>query len=382
MTTTNNTNFPQGITSSGFEPVRQAFETLLAGRPGFGAAVAVYFNGEKCVDLWGGSYRSDSVQLVFSATKGMSAVVMNLMAMRQEIDLDAPVASVWPEFAEAGKQNILIRWLLTHQAGLPGVDIPMSMTKVIEGRPMVHALEVQAPMWEPGTAFGYHALTMGFLVGEVVLRTSGRTIGNYFAEEVAAPLGLSSWIGLPYNEMKRVMPIRINDRSNTAFVSDDVILAGNDPNSLYSKAFANPVLQLLEWNDPAVLKAEIPAANGVSDARSLARMYAACIGEVDGIRLLDNEAFNRATTVYADGFDVVCLEPKRFGLGFYLPFPRLPFGGQRAFGHDGAGGTLTFGDPEIGMAFGFTTDLVPELAGADPEAWDLVHVARSCILDR
>jgi CubicO group peptidase (beta-lactamase class C family) len=255
----------------------------------------------------------------------------------------------------------------------------MSMQSVIEGRPIVHALEMQEPMWEPGTAHGYHALTLGFLVGEVVVRTTGRTLGTYFAEEVAAPLGLSSWIGLPHDVMNRVAPIRVNDRSASVFVNDDVILAKGDPNSLYNKVFANPEIQPLNWNDPAVLASEIPAANGVSDARSLARMYAACIGEVDGTRLLDDATIERAATAYADGIDLVNLEPNRFGLGFYLPFPRLPFGGQRAFGHDGGGGALSFADPDRSMSFGFTTDLAPELAGADPVAWDLIKAARACI---
>lgn len=379
MTTTSPMTLSQGIVSPGFEPVCQTFETLLAGRSGFGAAVAVYVDGRACVDLWGGSYQADSVQLVFSATKGMSAVVLNLMAMRQEIDLDAPVASVWPEFGAAGKQHIPIRWILTHQAGLPGVDRPMSMADIIAGRPLVHALEAQAPMWEPGTAHGYHALTIGALAGEVVLRTSGRTLGTYFAEEVAAPLGLSSWIGLPPDVVNRVVPVRVNERSATAVVNDEITLVRNDLTSIHNRVYTNPPLLPLEWNDPAVMAAEIPAASGISDARSLARMYAACIGEVNGTRLLDEAAIDQATTVYDDGIDQVNLEPSRFGLGFMLPFPRLPFGGRRAFGHDGLGGALSFADPDIDMSFGFTTDLVPELAGADSEAWDLVRAARACV---
>lgn len=371
----------RGSVRPGFEPVHEAFDRLLAGRPGYGAAVCVYVDGERRVDLWGGSYREDSLQLVFSVTKGLSAIAVNLMAQRGELDLDAPVVSVWPEFAAEGKERIPIRWLLTHQAGLPGVDPQLTLDDLIVGTPVVRALEAHRPLWEPGTAHGYHALTMGYLLGEVTRRATGRTLGTYFAEEVAAPLGLDCWIGTPADIEDRVMPVRITERSATARVNAAVVEAQRDPTSIYSRVFSNPPIVALEWNDRRVHAAEIPAGNAICDARALARVYAACIGDVDGVRLLDEASIRRATLPYADGIDAVNLEPNRFGLGFCLPFPRLPFGGDQAFGHDGFGGALSFADPETGLAFGFTTDLVPELAGADPDVWGLVNAARACVAE-
>jgi CubicO group peptidase (beta-lactamase class C family) len=368
----------RGSVRPGFEPVHDAFDRLLARRPGFGAAVAAYVRGQPCVDLWGGSYQADSLQVVFSATKGLMAIAANVMMQRGELDLDAPVASVWPEFAAAGKERIPIRWLLTHQSGLPGVDSPITLADIVAWEPVIRALEVQEPMWQPGTAHGYHALTMGFLVGEVVRRATGRTLGEYFRSEVAAPLGVDAWIGTPAHVERRVLPVRTTPVSATARVSPEVVRAEHDPQSVYSRVFSNPPIVPVEWNAVEVHAAEIGAANGTCNARSLARVYAACIGEVDGVRLLHPGTLARATTTQAEGIDKVTLEANRFGIGFYLPFPRLPLGGPTSFGHDGVGGALSFADPDTGIAFGFTTDRVPELAGADPEAWPLVDALHAC----
>jgi CubicO group peptidase (beta-lactamase class C family) len=304
------------------------------------------------------------------------------MAQRGELDLDAPVVAVWPEFGAEGKDRIPIRWLLTHQAGVAGVDPTLTLEDLIAGEPVVRALEAQRPLWEPGTAHGYHALTMGYLLGEVTRRATGRTIGTYLAEEIAIPLGLDCWIGTPADIEDRVLPVRLTERSATARVNTAVIEAERDPASIFSRVFSNPRIIPSEWNDPRVHAAEIPAANAICDARSLARVYAACIDEVDGVRLLDDASIQRATLTQADGIDVVNLEPNLLGLWFYLTFPRLPLGSDRAFGHDGFGGALAFADPETGLAFGFTTDRVPELAGADPEVWRLADAARACISER
>jgi CubicO group peptidase (beta-lactamase class C family) len=372
----------EGLVHPGFERVREAFDRLLTGRPGYGAALCLYVDGGLAVDLWGGSYREDTLQLVFSCTKGISAIVVNLMVQRGELDLDAPVAAVWPEFGLEGKDRIPVRWLLTHQAGIPGVDVPLTLDDLVAGDPVVRALEHQRPMWEPGTEHGYHALTMGYLLGELTRRATGRTIGRYLADECAAPLALSTWIGAPADIEARIVPVRVTDKSATARVSAAVIAAERDPKSIYSRVFSNPRIIATEWNAPKVHAAEIPAANGITDARSLARLYAACISEVDGVRLLDDASVRRATATQVEGMDVVNLEVNRLGLGFYLEFPRLPLGSDRAFGHDGFGGALGFADPECGLALGFTTDLVPELSGADPEVWAIADVARACIVER
>ncbi|MEV5589826.1 serine hydrolase domain-containing protein [Nonomuraea pusilla] len=202
----------RGETAPGFEAVRETFEAQLPGEREAGAAVAVYLHGRKVVDLWGGvadpatgrPWERDTLQVVFSTTKGVTAACAHLLAERGELDLDAPVAAYWPEFAANGKDRLPVRWLLTHQAGLPAIDRPVTPAQALAWEPMVTALAAQRPLWEPGTGHGYHAHTYGWLVGEVVRRVSGRSLGTYLAEEIAAPLGLDLWIGLPAAELPRV----------------------------------------------------------------------------------------------------------------------------------------------------------------------------------
>jgi CubicO group peptidase (beta-lactamase class C family) len=368
-----------GTVAPGFEPVRIAFDRALAERPGYGASLAIYHDGRLAVDLWGGSHRQDTLQLIWSCTKGAIGVTAGHLIKAGILDVDAPVASVWPEFAQGGKGSIPIRWVLSHQAGVPTIDSAVTLDDVVAGEPLLRGLERQTPLWEPGTAHGYHAITIGTLFGEIVRRLTGRTFGQYFADEVARPLGLDFWVGLPAEQEHRVAPGRVNEMSQTAVGSPEVIDARADPMSLHNRVFANPSLVPEEWNSRAVHAAEIPAANGICTARSLARMYAGTIMEVDGRRLLDDRTVALATRVRAQGMDVVNLELNRFGLAFGLPFPRLPFGGPHAFGHDGLGGGIGLADPDVSLALGFTTDLVPALTGADPAVWDVLEAARGCI---
>ena len=205
----------EGQVEPGFEAVRDAFaHNFEVGRE-VGSAFCLHVGGRKVVDLYGGTfdrqgdrpYDQDTLQLVFSSTKGATAACANLLAQRGELDLSAPVSSYWPEFAQAGKGEIPVLLLLSHQAGLPALDATLSPGEVQAWDPVVAALAEQAPFWEPGTAHGYHAVTYGWLVGEVVRRVTGRTIGTYFAEEIARPLGLEFWIGLPEELEERVSPI-------------------------------------------------------------------------------------------------------------------------------------------------------------------------------
>src|SRR4051794_9333245 len=201
-----------GTTDPRFDPVRTAFARNFEEHGEVGAAVGVYLHGRPVVDLWGGvadpatgrAWQRDTLQLVYSTTKGVTAACANLLAQRGELDLDAPVAKYWPEFAAAGKAEIPVRWLLTHQAGLPVLDEPVTAEQAIAWDPLVEALAAQRPAWEPGTRAGYHAMTYGWLVGEVVRRASGRTVGRFLAEEIARPLGRDLFIGLPAREPPRM----------------------------------------------------------------------------------------------------------------------------------------------------------------------------------
>lgn len=359
-----------GEVAAGFEPVRAAFAANFAWREDIGAAVCVYQNGRPVVDLWAGvadpdtgrPWERDTLQLVYSVTKGATATAVHLLVQRGALDLDAPVAEYWPEFAANGKAEIPVRWLLSHQAGLVALDQPVPMAEALAWHPMTAALAAQHPQWTPGTAHGYHGRTWGWLVGEVIRRVSGRTPGRFFAEEIAGPLGLDFFIGLPPGERDRVsrMVYRKPDVDLTTVPEDsvpedlrDLVAAWRDPNSLSNRAFAVTDPANIDFDSPEVQAAELPSSNGIGTAHGLARMYAALIGEVDGVRLLTTEALSSATDEQASGRDEVMVVPSRFSTGYMLPTDVVAMTGPAAFGHTGRGGSLGFADPEQGIAFGY-----------------------------
>ncbi|MEV7324302.1 serine hydrolase domain-containing protein [Streptomyces sp. NPDC093970] len=384
-----------GEVAAGFEGVRDAFRAGFERRGDVGAAVCVYRDGRPVVDLWGGiadpetgrAWQRDTLQLVYSATKGATATVAHLLAQRGELDLDAPVADYWPEFGVNGKAGIPVRWLLSHRAGVVTVDPPVPLRDALAWGPMVDALAVQRPRWEPGTAHGYHGRTFGWLVGEVVRRVSGRTPGRYFAEEVAGPLGLDFFIGLPAAERGRVSrmvyPKPAFDLSTVplAAVPPEVrefVAALQDPDSLSNRAFAVTDPADIDFNSAEVQAAELPASGGIGTARALARMYAALIGEVDGVRLFTPATLASATAERSAGVDRVIMFPVRFGSGYMLPVETAPLTGPRAFGHPGRGGSLAFADPEHGIAFGYVMNSIVEGA-EDPRAGALVDAVREAL---
>src|SRR5437868_1145189 len=205
----------EGLVEPGFEGVRDAFARNFADNEELGAGFCLHIEGRKVVDIWGGiadpetsrPYDDRTLQLVFSSTKGATAICGNLLVQRGLLDLDAPVTDYWPEFKQNGKDSIPVRWLFCHKSGLPTVDERLPLEKVLEWDPIVNALERQEPLWEPGSAHGYHAITYGWLLGELIRRVDGRSLRDFFADEVAQPLGLEFWIGLPESEEPRVAPL-------------------------------------------------------------------------------------------------------------------------------------------------------------------------------
>ncbi|WP_382465446.1 serine hydrolase domain-containing protein [Streptomyces noursei] len=369
-----------GEVAAGFEPVREAFAANFDQHGDIGAAVCVYHDGRPVVDLWGGiadpdtgrPWQRDTLQLVYSATKGATATAVHLLAQRGALDLDAPVAKYWPEFAANGKAEIPVRWLLSHQAGLVALDQPVPLADALAWQPMADALAAQRPLWTPGTAHGYHGRTWGWLVGEVIRRVSGRTPGRFFAEEIAAPLGLDFFIGLPASERDRVsrMVYREPNVDFTALPPESIpeelreqVAAWRDPNSFSNRAYAITAPAAIDFDSPEVQTAELPASNGIGTARALARMYAALIGEVDGVRVLTPETLASATKEQTNGKDQVLVAPSRFSSGYQLPTEDNPMTGQDSFGHTGRGGSLGFADAEHGIAFGYVMNHV--IGGAD-----------------
>jgi CubicO group peptidase (beta-lactamase class C family) len=316
--------------------------------------------------------------MVASATKGALAVCAHRLVEQGKLDLDAPVSDYWPEFAAAGKERLPVRWLLSHQAGLPVVDAELTLDDVIAWDPVVDALAETRPVWKPGTAHGYHAITYGWLVGEVIARVAGRSPGDFFAAEVAEPLGLDFHIGLAESEFGRVSPLR-PAALLPGFQPDALALRIADPASLAHRAFFVPSGLLGGFNDPAVWRAEIPAANGMATAHALARMYAACLGEVDGVRLLAPDTLAAATVGQAEGIDAVAGYETRYALGFQLAFPYRPMAGPGSFGHYGLGGSVGFAHPERRLSFGYTVNQMGPGTPADPRSAALIEAVVGCL---
>ncbi|MFG3211081.1 serine hydrolase domain-containing protein [Streptomyces tendae] len=384
-----------GEVAAGFELVREAFAANFSEHGDIGAAVCVYQYGRPVVDLWGGvadpetgrPWTRDTLQLVYSATKGATATAAHMLAERGALDLDAPVAKYWPEFAANGKADIPVRWLLSHQAGLVALDRPVPLNEALAWHPMTAALAAQRPQWTPGTAHGYHGRTWGWLVGEVIRRGSGQTPGRFFAEEIAAPLGLDFFIGLPARDRDRVsrMVYQRPAVDLTAVPAESVpeelreqVAAWRDPESFSNRAYAVTDPASIDFDSSEVQAAELPASNGISTAHGLARMYAALIGEVDGVRLLTSETLASATKEQASGKDQVMLIPSRFSSGYMLPTETNPMIGPNSFGHTGRGGSLGFADPEQGIAFGYAMNNI--IGGPnDLRATSLVDAVRKSL---
>jgi CubicO group peptidase (beta-lactamase class C family) len=325
---------------------------------------------------------------VFSSTKGATAVCANLLAQRGQLDMDAPVATYWPEFAAAGKEALPVRYLLSHQAGVPAIDRRLRPEEMQAWNPVADALAAQTPFWEPGTAHGYHALSYGYLVGEVVRRITGRSLGTYFAEEVARPLGIEFFIGLPAGYEARVSPIV---GANFGPVGGE---GGGAAASDYAKTLLARALNLggafrdREWmNRPEWHAAEVPGGNGITNAASLSRLYAALIGPVEGgptQPLLTADQVERARTVLTFGPDQVfnsvgfALE-QEIGLGFWRASPVTPFGGEGAFGHGGAGGSYGFADPEHALAVGYVMNQMSAGVLGDPRARRIVQAVYASV---
>ncbi|MDR7275094.1 serine hydrolase domain-containing protein [Catenuloplanes atrovinosus] len=367
----------EGTVAPGYERVAEAFAANLALEAG--AAVAVYRHGEPVVDLWGGvadpgtgrPWRRDTLQVVYSTTKALPSACACLLAERGVLDLDAPVAAYWPEFAAGGKDRIPVRWLLTHQAGLSALP-RMPLADLYAWHPVIERLAAAVPEWEPGTAIGYHALTFGWLVGEVIRRADGRTPGRFFADEIAAPLGLDLHIGLPPSELDRRARVITAPGEREA-------LARLDPAALATRTLVISD-EPLDLDAPDALTCELPSVNGVGTARALARFYAALIGEVDGVRVLAPETLRAATSEQAAGPDVVMGVPSRVGLGFGLPSPEVPWYSPSAFGFPGHGGSLGYADPETGIAFGYLMNrLHADYARPDPRAANLIRAVRAAV---
>jgi CubicO group peptidase (beta-lactamase class C family) len=347
-----------GPCSANFGSLRELFASRLESGEDLGASLVVNIGGEVVVDLWGGwadeartvPWTENTITCVFSTTKTMTSLAALVLVDRGALDLDANVADYWPEFAARGKAGIKVRHLLSHTSGVSGWDQPVIVEDLYDWDRSTAMLAAQAPWWEPGTASGYHALTYGHLIGEVIRRISGQRLGEFFAAHIAGPLGADFHIGLPPSEFHRVAnvvpppPLSID-------------LTQLDPSSLMFKTFTGPSNQVENsWTEPW-RRADLGAANGHGNARSVARIQSAvaCGGQVDGVRLLSPKTINRIFEVQSDTVDLVLGIPLKIGVGYGLPWPEvLPFvpEGRVCFG-SGAGGSMVLADADRRLTFAY-----------------------------
>jgi CubicO group peptidase (beta-lactamase class C family) len=374
-----------------FARVRGEFARNFAERGELGASFCAIAGGRTVVDLWGGfadparerPWREDTLVLVHSCTKGATAICAHVLAARGQLDVDAPVARYWPEFTDAGKGRIPVRMLLSHRAGLAAIDRPLRAEAGLHWDVMVDALAHQAPNWEPGTAHGYHAVTFGWLVGEVVRRISGRSLGRFFRDEIAGPRGLDFWIGLPESEdarAARIDPAPLpdpNDRFSAALQRHD---------SLTRRAFMNPSTLFFAGGADFARRlraAEIPAANGMANARGLAGLYAPFAAPDGG--LVDADTLARMTAVESEGPDRILVYDTRFAQGFMKsidggPHHRARLGpNDAAFGHVGAGGSLGMADPAAGVAIGYAMNRMGAGLLMNERGQSLVDAVYDCL---
>jgi CubicO group peptidase (beta-lactamase class C family) len=369
-----------GMVSPGFEEVRDEFERNFAARGEIGAAVAAYWRGEKVVDLWGGRrtpdgaarWAEDTMVVVNSTTKGLAAMTLAVAASRGWLDYDAPVARYWPEFAQHGKGAITVRHLLGHEAGLVLLDEKLSVEALRDLDHVAHVLERQVPAWPPGTRHGYHTMTIGLYMQELIRRVdpAHRTLGRFFRDEIAAPLGLEFYIGLPREiPDERLATVKPLSRGRALLALRYTPLAVTmkmiTPGSLLRRSFAGIGA---DPNDRAYLEVEVPAGNGVGTARAIARAYSAFAEGGAGLGITPEVfALTTASPEVARPVDEVIGVPSYFSLGFLRPGPDVAFGSSpRAFGAPGAGGSFAFADPDARLGYAYVMNRLDFYLADDP----------------
>jgi CubicO group peptidase (beta-lactamase class C family) len=364
-----------GICRPGFARVKEEFARNFAERGEVGASVCVTLDGATVVDLWGGvadrrtkrEWASDTVCVVWSCTKGPAALCANILIDSGELELSAPVAKYWPKFAAAGKGGVTVEHVLAHRAGVPALTRPLPPNAFYDWELMVDALAAQEPFYAAGTKHGYHGLTFGWLVGELVRRASGVSIGEFLSKQVTTPLGAEFWLGAPKELEGRIAPVALYAPGPNDTFSEYLTMAG-DPKSVPGMIFGNTGGYISEDKDgfdgPAAHAAQIPAAGGIANGRGLATIYAPLAngGTIAGKRLISEQQISRMSTTVSAGFDDTLRIDSRFGLGFMQSMDnrRKPAAnnetvilGPSAFGHVGFGGSLGFADPNRRLSFGY-----------------------------
>jgi CubicO group peptidase (beta-lactamase class C family) len=378
----------RGGVEPGFEKVQEVFKANWEGYE-VGACCSVVHKGKKVVDLWGGfqdkaasrPWKADTLVNVYSTTKGLGSLAVAILAEEGRLNYGALVTDYWPEFGVEGKDRVTVAQLLSHQAGVCGVSEKIRIEDLYDWDKMVRLLAAQKPFWEPGRGSGYHAVTWGYLAGELIRRITGKTLGQYFHEKVAGPLGADFFIGLPDSEMNRVADMIGPNHARVAQKSKD---GSRQLTALYPVALQNPEIRpFQDVCSYAWRKAELAAANGQANARGIARIYGALAdgGEIDGVRIISRNGIEAATVeeVSAHSPDLVLGRPRRFARGFALNTEGQYGPNPKAFGHSGAGGSLGFADPEARLGFGYAMNQMQVNEEDVPRSELLVKAAYKCL---
>jgi CubicO group peptidase (beta-lactamase class C family) len=375
----------EGSTAPGFEPVAEEFGRLLAQERDARGQFCAYMRGQRVVDLWGGDgVAPDDLQGVFSSTKGVSAICIALLVQQGALDLDAPVSRYWPEFAGGGKGNVAVRVALSHQAGIPGVEPQLTLEQIVDHDAVAARLAAQVPHWRPGKAHGYHGLTIGTIMDELVRRIAGIPIAEFFRKEVGDPRGIDFYLRTPEDIDPRVRMLLPADPT-----PEQQLLGGQPmpPDSLggmtFNLAAGAPARTEPLPNIRAVRASGQAAAAGVGSARGLARLYAMCFGAVDGFpRLLTDATIAQVTQIQTVGEDLVLRVTTRYGVVFQKADDRLTYGSHQAFGHDGAGGSIGIADPWHEVSYAWIPRRMSFPGGADARGLGLARIVRECAAGR
>ncbi|MEO1660729.1 MAG: serine hydrolase domain-containing protein [Pseudomonadota bacterium] len=370
-----------GVCDDRFAGVKSAFETNFQAHDEIGASVAVTHEGEFVVDLWGGHlsrdrsapWAEDTITNVWSSTKTMAAMCLLVLADKGEVDLHAPAAKYWPEFAAHGKDSVEVRYFLSHMAGLSGMDTPVEGDALYDWDWMTRELAAQAPWWAPGTASGYHALTQGHLIGEIVRRVTGQSIGAFFTSEIAAPLGADFHIGTPKALTPRISPLEPPPQT--------VRPSGDE--SIAARTFANPPIDAAQAMEPAWQQAEIPAANGHGNARSIVRAQTPMAngGEAFGKRILTEDGARRIFEQQSNGTDLVLGIPVMFGLGYGLNNPATPLGPNKHIAYwGGYGGSIVLIDQDARLCMSYVMNRMEQGTTGDVRGLSLVMATYQALM--
>jgi len=379
-----------GTVKPGFEPVADAFQEAFAGHPEMGAGLHILVEGETIVDLWGGiadarngrSWEKDTPTTIFSCTKGLASILAARLVEENRLDYGAPVAQYWPEFAAAGKEIITVGEALAHKAGLSAPRLDLTEDDIVDWNRVTAVLAQQEPLWPLGTGYQYHALTHGWLAGEVIRRVTGKSIGTYFHELIPGPLGVDAGIGLPAELADKPAHIRVSQPLIQLWAEEAKKPAPNWPYKAMTLGSALPVDLVSEtggFNAPRIRAAEIPGAGGIASAEALATMWSAVVTTTRGVRLLFDDTIEQATKVQSQGQPIFGGEPPycRWGYGFQLDSEARRYFSDKSFGHDGAGGQVGFADPQRQIGFGFVTNWM--MGPEDQRATAIIEALRKLL---